>query len=455
MAVSGGGGSGAVADRVRCSGGVVTAHQRRSAAARAIPARRPSPSRARPSPGPPSRPSSTSSTPPTRRPGRSASSSNVANAAGSWTISNPWVVAPIAATGLAATVTRSNPLAVDDSVLAVLTIERQGAGGVAVHGRHGRLRRRRPITSTRRTSRSARRSAHATWNVSTTTVGLVVAYARYINTDPAKGSVASAATALTLVAVHQGLRYPAVGRRRDGRHLHDLRRCVGRGGPLRVAVGDGRRQFRLHGRRRRAGLERPRTAEHDPARAQDRAVPRSSAVSVGVTLDRRDRASAACRRTVLHDRWVTSPYTVAIAIFCGGSEAASTLPQKVAGTAEVAIDWTCHAVDPLQPRLRAVRIRRRDVPPGRVRPLAQPPARRLRRARAGHRRQGHPQHRDVHQGLPGVRQRELERQLPQQLYHQSLSILMGYLTPGTTRPDGTPDRLRTDAPERVRTGPSR
>ena len=119
----------------------------------------------------------------------------VANTAGSWTISNPWVVPPVAATGLAATVNRTNPLAVDGNVLAALAVSGKapaalrfmdvtaGYGGIANYTDASDLAFGPQVGA-------------ATWAVGTT-MGVSFAYARFINTNPAKGSVAAAATGPT------------------------------------------------------------------------------------------------------------------------------------------------------------------------------------------------------------------------------------------------------------------
>lgn len=114
---------------------------------------------------------------------------NVANAAGSWTITNPWVVAPIASTDLAATVDRSNPLAVDDSILAVLKAGGKtpavlrfmdvtaGFGGIANYIDDWDLTLGPQV-------------GDASWN-GQVTCGVKFAAARFIQTNPAKGSIAS------------------------------------------------------------------------------------------------------------------------------------------------------------------------------------------------------------------------------------------------------------------------
>ena len=111
---------------------------------------------------------------------------NVANPAGSWTISNPWVVPPIAATGLAATVDRTNPLAVDGNVLAALSVGGKapaalrfmdvtaGYGGVANYIDASDLAFGPQVGA-------------ATWRTSTT-LGVNFAYARFVKTDPADGT---------------------------------------------------------------------------------------------------------------------------------------------------------------------------------------------------------------------------------------------------------------------------
>ena len=111
---------------------------------------------------------------------------NVANASGNWTISNPWVVAPVAATGLAATVNRTNPLAVDGNVLTALSVGGKAPAALRfmdVTGGYGG-----PSNYIDASDLAfGPQVGAATWSAQTSQ-WVSFPYLRYLNTNPAKGS---------------------------------------------------------------------------------------------------------------------------------------------------------------------------------------------------------------------------------------------------------------------------